>query len=116
MLYRLFFRDITGRPLTLTGFKTIEDGPGLDIWPDTTTLYTRMLRGHVSAEQEAHAEVVASGIIRIHLPDFLRQLTTFRSSGPDLKTRADALGRFAAFFLGRLWDVYARRALSYGPF
>ena len=45
MLYRLFFRDGDGRPLTLSGFKVVEDDPGSDLWTDTTTLFTRILRG-----------------------------------------------------------------------
>ena len=50
MLYRLFFTDGTGRKLTLTGFKEVRDDPGFDIWHDTTTLYTRILAGHVTEE------------------------------------------------------------------
>jgi predicted acylesterase/phospholipase RssA len=115
MLYRLFFTDDQGRQLTLAGHKEVYDDPGNDLYADTTTLYTRVLAGRVSAEQEGGAEVVAAGIIRIHLLDFLRQLTTFRTSGGSAKQQAAALGRFGALFLGSLWDVYAARVLSSGP-
>src|ERR671930_177754 len=115
MLYRLLVTDGQGRQLTVSGHKEVHDDPGLDLYADTTTLYTRVLAGHVSAEQEAGAEVVAAGIIRIHLVDFLRQLTTFRTSGGSVKEQAAALGRFGALFLGSLWDVYAARVLSSGP-
>ncbi len=48
MLYRLHFADANGHPLTLTGFKVVEDDPGIDsIWGDTSTLFTRVLAGHV---------------------------------------------------------------------
>jgi predicted patatin/cPLA2 family phospholipase len=115
MLYRLFFSGREGQ-LTLAGHKDVYDDPGSDVYADTTTLYTRVLVGHVSAEQEeAGAEVVAVGIIRIHLLDFLRQLTTFRTAGGGMKEQAAALGRFGALFLGSLWDVYAARVLSSGP-
>jgi hypothetical protein len=116
MRYRLFFRDGDGRPLTLSGFKVIEDDPGSDLWIDTTTLFTRILEGHVAQEDEAHAQVVAAGIINIHLLDFFRQLTTFRTEGPTPAERASALTRFGKLFLGDLWDVYARRVLSSNPF
>jgi hypothetical protein len=111
MLYRLFFRDGAGRPLTLSGHKVIRDDPGADVWPDTTTLYTRVLQGHVEAPDEAAAQVVASGIVHISPLDFLKQLTTFRADGPSLVSRAAALGRFGSLFAGQLWRVYARRAL-----
>src|SRR5215210_4389390 len=111
MLYRLFFRDGAGHPVTLTGHKVIRNDPSADVWPDTTTLYTRVLQGHVSETDERSAQIVASGIVWIAPLDFLKQLTTFRAEGPSLISRAAALGRFGALFVGQLWQVYARRAL-----
>ena len=115
MLYRLFFTDGQGRQLTLAGHKSVHDDPGNDLYSDTTTLFTRVLGGHVPADQDGSAEVVATGIIRIHLLDFLRQLTTFRTAGGSALEQAGALGRFGTLFLGSLWDVYAARVLSSGP-
>jgi cholesterol oxidase len=115
MLYRLFFHNAQDQPLTLSGYKDIQDDPGLDVWQDTTTLFTKILRGHVEAEAEASAEVIATGIIHIHLLDFLHQLTTFRVEGPTLMDKAAAVARFGKLFLGSLWDVYARELLPYGP-
>jgi hypothetical protein len=114
MLYRLFFRDGAGHPVTLTGHKVVRNDPSADVWTDTTTLYTRVLQGHVSEAEERGAQVVASGIIRIAPLDFLKQLTTFRAEGPSLASRAAGLGRFGALFLGQLWQVYARRAMRRG--
>jgi hypothetical protein len=111
MFYRLFFRDGAGHPVTLTGHKVIRDDPSADAWPDTTTLYTRVLQGHVGEADEPAAQVVASGIVWIAPLDFLKQLTTFRADGPSPISRAAALGRFSALFMGQLWRVYARRAL-----
>ena len=117
MRYRLFFHDSTENPLTLSGFKVIEDDPGFDLWTDTTTLFTRILQGHVGPEKEkTDAKIVASGIISIYLLDFLKQLTTFRTEGPTPAEKASALTRFGKLFLGDLWDVYARRVLSSSPF
>jgi predicted acylesterase/phospholipase RssA len=125
MLYRLFFRDDQGRPLTLSGFKEVKDDPGMDLWHDTTTLFTRLLTGHVGAAEEEAAKgdpekleqmVVASGIIVIQFFDFLKQLTTFRTEGPAHSDRASAMARFGRLFMGKLWDVYARDVLTSGPF
>jgi predicted patatin/cPLA2 family phospholipase len=124
MLYRLFCRDRDGQPLTLSGFKDIRDDPGRDLWHDTTTLFTRLLKGHVSAGEEEAAKnapetyqqmVVASGIIIIHFFDFMKQLATFRTEGPTLFDRASAMARFGRLFMGKLWDVYARGILTTGP-
>ncbi len=116
MLYCLFFRGGQGEPLTLSGYKDIQDDPGLDAWQDTTTLFTTIYRGHVEADQEAAAQVVAAGIIHIHLLDFMQQLTTFKVEGPTLTDKAAAFTRFGKLFMGSLWDVYARDILAYGPF
>jgi predicted acylesterase/phospholipase RssA len=125
MLYRLFFHDDQGRALTLSGFKEVKDDPGRDLWHDTTTLFTRILGGHVDAAEEEAAKgdpeklqqmVVASGIIVIQYFDFLKQLTTFRTEGPTRSDRASAMARFGRLFIGKLWDVYARDVLTSGPF
>src|SRR5918998_2509951 len=106
MLYRLFFRDGVGHPVTLAGFKVVRSHPLSYAWSDTTTLYTRLLRGHVEAKDEAAAEVVASGILRLRPLAFLRQLATFRANGPSRATRVAALCRFDVLFLGQLWRIY----------
>jgi hypothetical protein len=100
MRYRLFFRDGVGRPLTLSGFKVIRTGGLLDVWPDTSTLYTRVLRGHVGRGEEEAAELVASGILRIRKRDFARQLTTFRAP------EAAEVVRFGRLFARDLWPHY----------
>ncbi len=110
MLYHLHFRDGVGHPLTLTGFKVVRDHRGLDLWADTTTLYTRLLSGHVEASEESEAGLVASGVVRILPLDFARQLTTFRARGGSLGERARALAGFAAVFIGDLFKVYGARA------
>jgi cholesterol oxidase len=102
MLYRLFFRDGAGHPLTLSGYKLIEDNAGFDVWRDTTTLFTRVLRGHVDEAGETGAEVVASGVLRIRARDFARQLTTFRGS-------LGGLLRFLIIFLGQLAEAYLKK-------
>ena len=104
MLYRLEFTDAEDHPLTMTGFKVVADDPGLDnVWADTSTLFTRVLAGHVAAGEDESAEVVASGVLRIKPLDFAKQLTTF-DTRPD--RRPDAVARFGALFARNLWDVY----------
>ncbi|MGH2847260.1 MAG: hypothetical protein ACRDL0_14770 [Thermoleophilaceae bacterium] len=109
MLYRLHFADAVGHPLTLTGYKVIAHDAGFDLWPDTTTLFTRLLRGHVGPDAEEGAELVASGILYVQKLDFLRQLTTFRGSGSTPMRNLGALARFNVLFLDQLRQVYAPR-------
>ncbi|NMO18146.1 GMC family oxidoreductase [Pyxidicoccus fallax] len=108
MLYLLPFTGVDGQKYVLDGYKDIRDDAGFDAWSDTTTLYTVIRRG-----TDRDAPVVSSGIIRLHLPDFLQQLTTFSVLGTDSPVRkADAFRRFGGMFMGTLWDVYARAKLE----
>jgi cholesterol oxidase len=103
MRYRLQFADATGQPRTLAGWKDVFHGAPTRIWPDTSTMYFRMLEGHVAADQDNGARVLGAGTLHLHLADFARQLTTFRAEGPH---RVATLERFGRFFAGQLWDVY----------
>jgi len=107
MLYRCLFTGTSGEPLTLSGEKLVEDDQGFDLWGDTTTLFVHI---------EENGAVRAAGIIRLTVLDLMKQLASFRVEGPTLGERTAAMARFGAFFLGRLWDVYARQVISYGPF
>jgi cholesterol oxidase len=109
MLYRLYFADGAGNPLTMSGFKRVKDDPGFDLWSDTSTLYIHILKGHVDAEAEPGAEIAASGIITIYLLDFARQLTTFRTRGGSVGEQLRALATFGKLFMGKLWDIYGGR-------
>ncbi|WUI02447.1 GMC family oxidoreductase [Spirillospora sp. NBC_00431] len=103
MKYRLFYTDGDGNRRTLSGVKNVLHGPPTRIWPDTSTLYVRLLDGHVGEDEEDGAEIVGAGVLHIRLTDFARQLTTFRTSGPD---GAESLLNFGRFFAGELWEVY----------
>jgi cholesterol oxidase len=104
MLYRLWLTGPGANPMTFTGVKVVRDEGGLDVWRDTSTLYVRILDGHVEPGKP-DGTVLAAGVITIHIPDFMKQLTTFRTSGDH---GAAALEGFGRLFLGQLWDVYGR--------
>jgi cholesterol oxidase len=109
MLYRLYFSDATGRPLTLAGYKDVGPGPLIRVWPETSTLYFRVLDGHVPVHDgalDARAGLVGSGILRIRPVDFARQLATFRVHGPTLKGEVRALDAFGRLFVEELWQVF----------
>jgi cholesterol oxidase len=103
MRYRLTFRDGDGRRLTLNGVKRLRAWRPLGIWPDTTTLYIRLIRDPEATES-------ASGVVRIRPLAFLKQLTTFHGEGASVAVRAQAVGRFVGFFVRGLWRGYLRPA------
>lgn len=114
MLYRLWFTDVAGHRMTLTGFKDIKHPVAVhsqlnDVWGDTTTLYTKILVGYVEAGDDDEAALIAAGILHILPLDFAHQLTTFRVTGPGLSGRWRALHAFGHLFLGQLWEVFQPR-------
>ena len=109
MLYRLYFSDATGRPLTLAGYKNVAHAAVTRTWAETSTLYTRVLDGHVPVTDGGQAStlgVVGSGVLRIRPVDFAWQLTTFRAHGPSRAGSWAALQRFGRLFMGELWQVF----------
>lgn len=116
MRYRLWFTDQGGNPITLYGFKTVRNDPGMDMWQDTSTLYVTLLAGHVPpgdaaggpgepAEGEEPPQVVGAGVLRILVRDFAKQLTTFRAQG---QRPVRAVAEFGRHFAGSLRDIYLR--------
>lgn len=66
------------------------------VWPATTTLYTVIRQGH-----RLDGPIVATGIVRLRMSDFLRQLLTFRIMGEsDPAREAQAIARFGRLFVG----------------
>ena len=107
MRYRLFVRHSDGTERTIAGVKHVSNDGGItDIWDDTTTLFTSIYKGHVLAADEPTADLVATGIIRIGLFDFIQEMTTFQVTGPTPASRLNALTRFTTLFMGKLLDVY----------
>jgi hypothetical protein len=117
MRYRLYCRTPNGRRgFLLYGFKRIANRSGrllpLAIWRETTTLYVSVyqLAGlGADAPAEQPGQLVATGVIRIHWADFVRQLLTFRSRGaPGVPGHIRNLWAFAQFFVAALASVYLR--------
>jgi cholesterol oxidase len=102
MRYQLWFTDGDGRPRTLSGWKDVHDGPATRMWHDTSTLHTRLMRGHIPPDGDA-AEVDGAGTLHIEPTDLAATLSSFRADGPH---PVAALARFGRFFVGQLWDVY----------
>jgi hypothetical protein len=110
MHYRIFFRDGVGHAVTLLGVKRIHGNAPAAVWPDTTTLYTRLLRGHIGAEQQGGTASVAAGILRLKPIALLRQLTSFRATLGSRPQRAASVIVFITFFCTRLLRCYVHRS------
>lgn len=102
MCYRMILTAEDGAHYYCSGFKSIHDDQGLDVWPDTTTLYLTVHQG-----DNETGPVLARGILTIAAPDFLKQLTTIEVIGATgVAQRLAATTRFGKFFAGSLFDVF----------
>ncbi|MGZ3461750.1 MAG: GMC family oxidoreductase, partial [Archangium sp.] len=108
MIYLLPFTGLDGQRYLLDGYKEVKDHGSFDVWGATATLYTVIRRG-----TDKSGPVVSSGIIRLHLPDFMQQLSTFEVIGTtSVQAKKDAFLRFGSMFMGTLWDVFVRPRLE----
>lgn len=112
MLYTLRFTAQDGTNYLLEGEKIVNDESGFTPWRDTTILYIRLFTIDAAGQQQFYG----SGILRVLLLDFLKELTTIKAGNVSNEVEcALAVARFGRFFFGQLWDVYLRWILDYAP-
>ena len=61
------------------------------------------------AYADAGAEIAAAGVLRMTPFAFIRQLLTFRASGPGRLAGVGLVRRFSSYFVGTLARIYLRR-------
>ncbi len=97
---------LDGNQHFLSGRKHVRRGPPWKMWKETTTLYVHL---HEGADESG--PVVAAGILRLGLLDFMDLMATLSARDCEgLWQKLKALGRFAGFFAGTLLETY----LSFG--
>lgn len=110
MHYTLRFYDSKQQAFTFYGFKAIKNQEFTKGWEETTTLYTRVWKGHQDS-----GPLVAYGVLRLTASDFAKQMTTFKSSGSSFADRAHAMLRFVDVFASNLWDAYEPKLFESEP-
>jgi cholesterol oxidase len=102
MHYRMRMTDVAGKHFWFQGTKYIKHERGIDLWPDTTTLYVT-----VTAGEGPGGALVARGVLHIKPRDFLKQLRATRAvNAHNEAERLQAVAKFGGYFAGVLFDVY----------
>jgi predicted patatin/cPLA2 family phospholipase len=112
MVYQLAFVH-HGKSYFLEGKKEVRDDPGLDLWTDTTTLYTQLHEG-----DDQTGPVVGAGILHIGASGLIKLISTMHpTNASSIKEKSEALLKFGRFFLGELWETYFKKSQdeSSGP-
>ncbi len=105
-VYRLHLRAEDGNEITLAGYKDVHDDIGFDLWRDTTTLNLNVLSGHVEEGDDAGADILAAGQVRLSPGAFVKELVSLKARRRGGGSEAGTVLRFVDFFLRSLWDVY----------
>lgn len=102
MVYELGFEH-AGEYYYFSGHKVVRDDPGMDMWSDTTTLFSRIHRG-----QDDSGEVVGAGILTLGPTELMKLMESMKVTGADNAIdKVGTLARFGRFFMGELWDSYS---------
>lgn len=115
MTYVLHLRTPhTGRALTFIGIKDVASRSVRGAVRDAMTMSCRVMDGHVGPDDGGRP--LATGLLWMGFRDVASQLIGARADGPTLKAEVAGLARYGALFAGSLWDVAARKVLTYAPF
>jgi cholesterol oxidase len=102
MLYNMVMSTEEGRRYRFSGYKTIRQDPGFDLWSDTTTLYITVYDGETE-----DSPIAGNGILKIIPDDFARQMTTMHANGNQGVIEGFmAIAKFGKAFAGDLLEVY----------
>ncbi len=97
------YRD---KPYYVAGRKTVRDDSILELWPQTTTLYTQLHEG-----EDTSGPVVGAGVLTLGVAQLIKLVASFEATGADSPAaKAEAISKFGKFFLGELWDSYVKHA------
>ena len=103
MVYELGFEH-DGEQYYLAGKKEVRNDPGFDLWSDTTTLYTKLHKGN-----DKTGPVIGAGILTLDVVDLIRLASTITVTNAETAAdKAMTIAKFGKFFLGELWDSYAK--------
>lgn len=105
MVYELGFEH-QGEQYYVAGKKKVEDDSLLELWPGTTTLYTRLHKG-----TDKSGPVIGAGILTLGVTDLINLTSTLEVSNATSNTeKLRTISKFGAFFMGELWDSYVKHS------
>jgi cholesterol oxidase len=102
MKYRMKLIAEDGKTYYFKGFKFVHHNKGLDMWPETSTLYITLFDG-----ADDTAPVYGQGILHILPSDFEKQMTTMKAvNAPSQLEGLRVVADFGKYFARELFDVY----------
>jgi predicted patatin/cPLA2 family phospholipase len=104
MVYEMGF-TANGKNYYLAGKKEVRDDSILNMWKETTTLYSQLYQGI-----DKTGPVVGAGILTLGPLDLMKMVSTMHAlNAPSATEGAKAVMTFGRFFMGQLWDSYVKK-------
>ena len=114
MQYVALLRTPAGRAMTFIGVKTIVTPTVRGAVRESMTMAVEIFEGHHnSPPSQPH---LAHGTLEMSFRDVASQVWRADADGPHKLAEWGGLARYGTFFVGKLWDVGARKWLTYAPF
>jgi cholesterol oxidase len=103
MHYTLKFLNDNNEEFLFYGYKVLQKEDGLEIWEETTTLYTQIFKGYNKEE------LLYAGVLRLNIEDFIKQMGTFNSNAQTIFQRLECYYKFLNVFSENVWEAYAHQ-------
>ncbi len=103
-----------GRPMTLIGRKSVVTPTVRDAVRESMRMTVDLHEGYVESDQPGPS--VGQGTLLMGFGDVASQLWKASADGPHKFAEWGGKARYGTFFVGKLWDVAARKWLTYAPF
>ena len=104
MVYEMAF-TANGQDYYLAGRKEVRNDSVVEMWKETTTLFTHLHQG-----ADKTGVVAGAGILTLGPLDLMKMVSTMHAlNAASPAEGAEAMMTFGRFFLGKLWDSYFRK-------
>jgi hypothetical protein len=101
MVYELGFEN-AGKDYYMAGKKEVREGPVIDAWKETTTLYTTLHEG-----KDSSGKIIGAGILTLGVAEVISLVKTMHATNaPTVEAKTEAVSKFGKFFMRELWDSY----------
>lgn len=100
MHYTLKFKDSKQENYIFYGYKVLEKQEGVDLWEETTTLYTQIFKGDQTTPP------IYAGILKLNMEDFIKQLGTLDTEAQSIFDKIEVYYKFLNVFAGNVWEAY----------
>jgi hypothetical protein len=101
MVYEFGFTQ-KGEQYYFAGRKEVRNDPLIDLWKETTTLYSTLHKG-----TDKSGQIIGAGVLKLSVGELIKMVPTMQpTNAKSAEEKAAAIMQFGKFFLGEVWEQY----------